>query len=134
MEKSRTLTLEWPSWWSSLSLFQKFFPMAAIASYWLTLVALKGLRADHFVVGVLILVLSYFGRAGRSLLKFLLPFLLTGIVYDSQRFYSDLIRGPIHVTEPYSFDRFFFGISTSQGILTPNEWWQIHAHPVLDVI
>ena len=68
------------------------------------------------------------------MLRFLLPLLATGIVYDSQRFYSDYIRGPIHVSEPYHFDKTFFGIHTAQGVLTPNEWCQLHTLPVLDVI
>jgi membrane-associated phospholipid phosphatase len=64
----------------------------------------------------------------------MLPLMLTGIVYDSQRFFSDYIRGTIHVTEPYNFDKHFFGIHTAQGILTPNEWCQLHTLPILDVI
>ena len=34
------------------------------------------------------------------------------------RFYADYIRGPIHVAEPYNFDKFFFGIQTANGVLT----------------
>ena len=64
-----------------------------------------------------------------------MPFLLTGILYDSQRFYADYLRGPIHVTEPYNFDKRFFGIHVADGrVLTPNEWWQLHTHPALDLI
>jgi membrane-associated phospholipid phosphatase len=133
MAIARTLE-EWPHWWLSLTLFDRIFPALCIALYWSALVLLHGLRGDHLTMGGIILGLSYIGSGGRNFLKFALPFLLTGIVYDSQRFYSDYIRGPIHVIEPYHFDKTFFGISTPQGILTPNEWWQLHTHPALDLI
>jgi membrane-associated phospholipid phosphatase len=59
---------------------------------------------------------------------------MTGVIYDSQRFYEDYIRGPVHVKEPYLFDKTVFGIHTAQGVLTPNEWWQLHTHWTLDLV
>jgi inositol phosphorylceramide synthase catalytic subunit len=117
-----------------LSFFQKAFPVTAVSIYWMALVGLGGFRNDHIGIGMALLVLSYGGKTGQSLLKFGLPFLLTAIIYDSQRFYADYLRGPIHVSEPYLFDKRFFGISTPNGLLTPNEWFQLHTHPVLDFI
>ena len=124
----------WRSWWASRTLTERFLPLALIGVYWFVLLLIQGFRNDHLVVGITILALAYLGKNGREFLKFGLPFFLTGIVYDSQRFYADYIRGPIHVREPYDFDKHFFGIQTAQGILTPNEWWQFHIHPVLDII
>lgn len=125
---------EWPNWWNSLSLLRKFLPAFGILGYWGTLFALKGFRSDHLTLGLAIGALYYGGRKIGFFLKFIFPVLLTGILYDSMRFYSDLLRGTIHISEPYFFDRRFFGIATSQGILTPNEWWQQHTHPFLDLI
>ena len=107
--------------------------------FWVVLIgglfsALGGLRSDHVWIAIFVLVLSYTGPKPKKLLWFLLPLILTGVVYDSQRFYSDLIRGPIRVKEPYLFDKFFFGIKTDSGVLTPNEWFQLHTHPALDFI
>jgi membrane-associated phospholipid phosphatase len=130
---SRFLT-QWCDWWKNLSVLQKLFPVSAIVLYWISLTLLGGIRGDHFLTGGVLLLLSYTGPPGRYFLRFALPFLLTAIVYDSQRFYGDYLRGPIHVSEPYHFDRFFFGIQTSHGILTPNEWFQLHTHPILDLI
>jgi membrane-associated phospholipid phosphatase len=130
----RSWVTDWPVWWSELSAWQKVVPAAAIAFYWLALNALHGLRSDHIALGGLILIFSYGGRIGHVLRAFGMPFLLTGIIYDSQRFYADFLRGPVHVTEPYSFDKTFFGIHTAQGVLTPNEFWQLHTYPILDLI
>lgn len=129
---ARTEVLAFPGWWQELSGVRKLGPLVGILLYWWVLKALGGLRSDHFTVGITILVLSYTGRLGAVLLRFLWPVLLTGILYDSQRFYSDFIRGPVHVREPYFFDQRFFGIHTAKGILTPNEWCQLHTHAILD--
>jgi inositol phosphorylceramide synthase catalytic subunit len=126
---------DWPAWWTELSLVRKLVPATAVLLYWLTLAALGGLRTDHVIAGLVLLLSYYGGRTFDSLRLFVLPFLLTGILYDSQRFYGDLIRGPIHVREPYYFDQTYFGIQTPEGaLLTPNEWWQLHTRPWLDLL
>lgn len=130
----RNEIMGWPHWWTQLNGLQKSAPFLFILFYWLCLIQLHSLVTDHLILGGLILILSYSGRAGRKFLDFALPFLLTAIVYDSQRHFASYIRGPIHVAEPYQFDKFFFGIQTKNGVLTPNEWFQLHSHPVLDFV
>ncbi len=134
---SRFVTREkalWPAWWNSRSPLRKFGPTVFVLIYWAALFALHGLRSDHLLVGALIFFLSIGGAAANTLLGFLFPVILTGIVYDSMRYYSDMIRGEIHVAFPYEFDKRFFGIDTPEGRLTPNEWWQKHTLPALDLI
>ena len=126
---------DWPIWWSELTATQKALPAVLVGLYWCALIALGGFRGDHFSMGLIALIVSYGGRSAHVFRPFVMPFLLTGIFYDSQRFYSDYIRGPIHVTQPYTFDKTFFGIHTADGrVLTPNEWCQLHTHPILDLI
>lgn len=126
---------DYPRWWSGLRLWRKLLPGGFVLAYWLSLAALGGFRSDHVTIGVLIVVLGYAGRSANHVLRFLLPVFLTGIVYDSQRYYSEYIRGEIHVEFPYFFDKRFFGIATADGaVLTPNEWWQRHTRPFLDLI
>ena len=126
--------LHWPVWWRAQSFFKKIIPIGLLGAYLLSLSLLGGLKSDHITLCSILLILSYSGPIFKSLYDFLFPFFLTVVIYDSQRYYSDYIRGPIHVAEPYRFDQLFFGISTPQGILTPNEWWQLHTHPLLDLI
>ena len=109
-----------------------FYPVCILFLNQIT--KLGGLRFDHFLIAGTGTLLWYLGPRFRILFHFLLPLLLVGVVYDSMRYYADLIRGPIHVIEPYHFDQFFFGINTMGGLLTPNEWLQIHTHPFLDII
>lgn len=134
VSKSKAYVLDWPIWWKEQSLFAKVAPIGFFIPYWIILYAIGGLRSDHVAVGLLLLALSYGGRWTCIIRNFLLPLFMTGIIYDSQRFYSDFIRGPIHVREPYLFDKTFFGIATPQGTLTPNEWWQLHTRWYLDLV
>ncbi|MBU6376544.1 MAG: phosphatase PAP2 family protein [Bdellovibrionales bacterium] len=81
------------------------------------------------------MALAYLGVWTSAVFELLTPAFLTVIIYDSMRYYSDFIRSSyIRVTEPYHFDKFFFGISTAQGVLTPNEWFQKHTHWSLDLV
>src|SRR5262245_25999080 len=124
----------WAEWWESLPGWRKSLPALGTLVLWLSLWKLGGLRGDHFFLGFGVLILGYGGRRANELFKFLLPLILTAIVYDTQRYYADAIRGRIRVSEPYFFDLKFFGIHTPQGIKTPNEWLQLHTHPALDFI
>lgn len=128
-EKSR-----WPTWWASLSATRKFGPGIFVLLYWAALAALNGLRSDHLLIGSAIFFLSIGGPSAAVVLRFLAPVFLTGIVYDSMRYYADAIRGEIQVVFPYEFDKRFFGIETPEGLLTPNEWWQKNTGPFLDFI
>lgn len=109
-------------------------PLILVLVYWGTLVRLGGLRVDHLVVGALVLGLAWGGPRGVEALRFLLPLVLTGVVYDSRRFLPAGWRRPVHVAVPYELEKRLFGIATSSGVLTPSEWWQLHTSTVLDLI
>jgi inositol phosphorylceramide synthase catalytic subunit len=118
-----------------LSVPVKWRPLAWIGCYWIALAILGGLNLDTMGLGTAILLLSYTGRKPRAFLDAILPMLVTVMIYDSMRYYADWIRHPyIRVREPYDFDKVFFGITTPSGVLTPNEWWQLHTHWSLDLL
>ena len=125
---------QWLEFLRGLTPWQKIWPLAFVLIYWLTLFALQGFRGDHAAMGIILLILNYGGHRARAFFRIFWPVLATGIVYDSQRFYSDYIRGPVHVQEPYYFDKKFFGIATDQGVLTPNEYFAIHHNAFFDLI
>lgn len=109
-------------------------PAILVLLYWSILWALHSLTQEHVLIGTFILALHFPWRPLENFRGFAIPFLLTAILYDSQRYYGDWIRGPIHVREPYEFDLHFFGIQAGDQVLTPNEWCQLHLHPILDLI
>ena len=91
--------------------------------------ALGGLRADHVFIGLLGL-LDLYNEKTRSFLTQFFPFMLTGVIYDSMRyFYWKGIEGRVHVTEPYRLELTWFGIHGQ----TPNEWLDGHRRLVLDL-
>jgi len=90
---------------------------------------LGGLRSDHILVGLLGF-LDLYNERTRLFLRRFFPFMLTGALYDSMRyFYWPGIAGRVHVAGPYLLERSWFGI----GALTPNEWFAEHHWPALDL-
>lgn len=130
---STILVKQWLQWWQNLSTLQKLLPLALLIGYWMLNVALGGFRTEHLAVGLLALA-YYGGPRTQSIFHFFLPFTLYLVLYDSQGYYADLIRGEVRVAEPYQFDMTFFGIETSEGRLLPSQWLQNHTYPILDVI
>lgn len=125
---------EWLRWWESQSYWQKLLPLAAVALYWFVISVIGGKMQDPVMVGFVTLLLFYGGPVTRKIRIFIFPLILTGVVYDSQRYYADALRGTIHVVEPYEIDKAWFGIDTAQGRLTPNEYLQQFIHPAMDLI
>ena len=106
-----------------------------VGLYWFVLATLAGeLKLDHLTYGGTVLVLAHLGPRGRQVLLFLLPFILTGVIYDSQRYWGPHVRGTPHIAEPYLLERSLFGVPSPDGPLTLNEWFGLHLHPVLDLI
>jgi len=105
------------------------------AVYLAVVQALGGIGPEHLLAFALFLGFALWSDGSRRLARVAMPFLLYAIVYDSMRWYEDYIRSPIiHLHEPYDFDLKLFGIPTAAGVLTPNEWFQAHTHPVLDFV
>jgi membrane-associated phospholipid phosphatase len=90
---------------------------------------LGGLRGDHVLIGLLGLLDLYNEKTRRFLREFL-PFILTGVIFDSMRyFYWPGIAGRVHVAGPYFFDRDWLGFRGQ----TWNEWFAAHHWPTLDL-
>lgn len=114
-------------------------PVFVVGLYWALLAIFAGeITTNHLMYGGAILLLTQIEQPFRPLgirpLNFALPFLLTGILYDSQRYWGAAVRGVPHVAEPYLLEKRLFGVPSSSGTLTLNEWFGQHLHPVLDFI
>ncbi len=90
-------------------------------------------RPEQFIISGLMVFLATWSDGTRRFLAGTLPFFLFGIVYDLTHITEPLFRHlHIHISEPYLFDRTFFGIQTPEGTLTPNEFFARHHWPVVD--
>ena len=114
-------------------------PLFVVGLYWGLLAILAGeVTINHLMYGGAILLLSKITEPFRPLgvrpLDFVLPFLLTGVLYDSQRYWGEAVRGVPHIAEPYLLEKRLFGVPSQTGTLTLNEWFGQHLHPVLDFV
>jgi membrane-associated phospholipid phosphatase len=92
-----------------------------------------GLRVEHVVMSAAFIVLALVGPRLRRLSFRALPFFLTGVAYDNQRFFKHL-RGTIHTGDLYEAERRLFGVTTASGRVTLPELLATRTHPVLDFV
>lgn len=114
----------------SRSMQRRLWPPALGLLYIAAVGLLGGMRGDHLLVGLLIGFLDLYNEKSRLLLKVFLPFILTGVIFDSMRYYYwQGIAGRVHVAEPYLLERSWFGV----GGRTLNEIFLAHHWDVLDL-
>jgi membrane-associated phospholipid phosphatase len=113
----------------SRTMKRRMLPPAIGLAYIVVIALLGGLRVDHVFIGLLGF-LDLYNEKTRLFLAQFFPFIAVGVIYDSMRyFYWPAIEGRVHVTEPYLLERRWFAI----GGRTPNEWFETHHAPALDL-
>lgn len=132
---ARAIAREWLL--PSRAMKRRAWPIALGLLYIAAIWALGGLRADHVLIGLLGFLDAY-NEKSRQFLRFFFPFILTGVAFDSMRYYYWAgVTGHIHVSEPYQRDLHWFGISVAQGgtvhQVTPNEYFELHTSLLLDL-
>ncbi len=109
--------------------------LAGMGTYLAVMGLTSGNRPEQFVLCALMLLLAVWSDATRRFFSGMLPFLLFGIVYDLTHLTEPLVRYlHVHVAEPYHFDRLFFGIPSGGSRLTPNEFFDRHHWPAVDLV
>jgi membrane-associated phospholipid phosphatase len=132
---------EWllPSTRREFTTRRRFWPIALGLCYITAIYLLGGLRGEHIFIGFLGLLDAY-NEKSRSFLKYFFPFILTGVAYDSMRyFYWAGVQGHVHVSGPYLRDKYYFGVNVlSDGgyseRLTLNEFFDRHHWAVMDFL
>lgn len=128
MEKRDYLT-----WFSSLSIYERYVPISLIIIYLGILTAIGDLGSNQLGLASAVIILFYGGSFLSKVRKFILPFVLTGIVYDGHKHFF-FLRPDINVSEPYTIELLMFGITWNGATLTPNQFLGNFLHPVLDVV
>jgi membrane-associated phospholipid phosphatase len=124
---SRGVLREWLL--PSRTMPRRLWPPAIGLLYIAAVGLLGGLRGDHVLVGLLGF-LDLYNEKSRVFLKVFFPFMLTGAIFDSMRYYYwQGIDGRVHVAAPYEFERRWFGV----GGRTLNEVFLEHHFAVLDL-
>jgi inositol phosphorylceramide synthase catalytic subunit len=113
----------------SRTMERRVFPPAIGLAYIALVGILGGLRSDHVLVGLLGL-LDLYNERTRLFLRQFFPFIATGAIYDSMRyFYWPAIQGRVHIEGPWQRELAWFGI----GGQTPNDWFLAHQRAALDL-
>lgn len=93
-----------------------------------------GLRPEHIALVLLILVLFAFNIHARKLVIALMPFAVFAISYDWMNIVPNYMVNTIDVKEIYDAEKALFGIATANGVLTPNEFFNIHNCLLMDFL
>ncbi|HEX8111770.1 MAG TPA: phosphatase PAP2 family protein [Kofleriaceae bacterium] len=108
---------------------RRSWPLAIGVAYVAVICALGDLHTSNLAIGALCLLDAYNPNTRRFLGVFW-PFIVTGALYESLRYYLDATTtGRIHVAELYVLDRAWFGIGTH----TLNEVFAVHHWVVADL-
>jgi len=116
---------------SKRSVFTALF-LSVSFLFWTWLI--QGIRTDHIILLFFSLILYFLHPASRNFISAFFIFIVYWIVYDSMRAYPNYIFNPVHISEPYHFEKTLFGINTQSGRLTPNEWMSTFQNSVLDLL
>jgi len=93
-----------------------------------------GWRSDHwqFCLGA---VVAYFGSPlSRKIFWAFLFFIIYWLLYDTLRIYPNYMVNSVSIAELYHWEKSLFGISTPEGLLTPNEYAGVNSNTFLDVL
>lgn len=102
---------------------------------WLGVTALcVGFRPEHLWLALLLAAMFFVTPATRRLLVALLPFAIFGISYDWMNIVHNYEVNPVDILGLNNAERSLFGITTAQGILTPNEFFALHTNRILDIL
>jgi membrane-associated phospholipid phosphatase len=93
-----------------------------------------GLRPEHFFQFSILAFLYLANAHTRHFLASFSAFALLWVVYDSMRVFPNYSFHPVHISEPYLFDKQWFGINTATGRQTLNEYFAAHTSTGLDII
>lgn len=102
-------------------------------AYLAALFTLGYLKAVHLVL-VGSLCALYLIPKTRKAGEFILPIILTLLVYDGMKYIAHLISANAHVAEPYLLEKKLFGITSSGKVVTPNEFFQQNTSAALDLV
>lgn len=102
--------------------------------YLLWIVFAVGMREDHLMLLSVCITMYFASEGSRKFLICIIPFITYWVLYDSMRVCPNYLINAVHIIEPYEAEKWLFGITTPEGILTPNEYFKNFNSTFLDVL
>jgi hypothetical protein len=102
--------------------------------YVLWIAIFVGFRSDHIFLVCFCLSAYFLHPTTRRFITAFFIFVVYWIIYDSMRICPNYLVNPVHIHQPYDFEKTLFGITVNGTLLTPNEFFKLHTHVALDII
>ncbi|MCF6243241.1 MAG: phosphatase PAP2 family protein, partial [Bacteroidales bacterium] len=105
-----------------------------VSSYLLWNKFIGYIRTEHYFLVIFWLLSYYFNDKSRRFILGFSIFIIFWIIYDSMRIVPNYEIAPVHIKEPYEFEKKLFGININMQILTPSEYFSINNNKFLDFL
>lgn len=93
-----------------------------------------GFKSDQVVLLVIFNILFYASLITRKFIIGFSVFIVYWIIFDYMKAFPNYTVSDVHIADLYNFEKHLFGINDNGVLLTPNEYWKIHATTLLDII
>lgn len=93
-----------------------------------------GMNTEHYALVVLWFTAFYAHEKSRRFILGFSIFIVYWIIYDAMRILPNYEVNYVHIIEPYQLEKAWFGISSLNGILTPNEYLSSISNSFLDLM
>ncbi|MBC7401343.1 MAG: inositol phosphorylceramide synthase [Mucilaginibacter sp.] len=93
-----------------------------------------GFKSDQVVLLVIFNVCFYLSAITRKFIVGFSVFIVYWIIFDYMKAFPNYNVSQVHIADLYNFEKHLFGIHYQGHLLTPNEYWEIHATTTLDII
>lgn len=104
------------------------------AVYLLVSALLIGYKQDQLVLATLFFVLYAASAPTRKFILSFSIFIVFWILFDYMKAFPNYAVNGVHVRGLYEAERSLFGVTDGSAVLTPNEFWESHAHVMADVL
>jgi hypothetical protein len=93
-----------------------------------------GFKADQVVLLVIFNTMFYVSVITRKFIVGFSVFIVYWIIFDYMKAFPNYTVNQVHIADLYNYEKNLFGINYNGRLLTPNEYWNIKATTLLDII
>jgi inositol phosphorylceramide synthase catalytic subunit len=108
-------------------------PVVTIA-YLLLSYVLVGFKTDQLFLAAVFNILYFTSSVTRKLILGFSIFIVYWIIFDYMKAFPNYHFNTVHIGDLYSAEKSLFGISVTEGKITPNEFWIAHQNSFLDIM
>ena len=95
---------------------------------------LIGFKTDQVWLALLFNACYFSSHISRKLITGFSIFVVFWIIFDYMKAFPNYLYNTVHIESLYNAEKRLFGIATSDGTLTPNEYWLSHSRTWLDIV